>query len=426
MTTSRHPILRFLAWAIGSIAALVLLAVAFVQLRWDAKVGRAAPHMVAPRDSAAVARGEYIYKFGALCWGCHASGPADANAPPAGGVAFDLRTTGPGFGIWYSPNITPDSTTGIGAWSDGEIVQAIREGIRRDRTAMFPLMPIDWFSGISDDDALALVAYLRSVPPVAHKVPEQDPSFMAKALFAFGVLKPNPAITTPVASPPRGITAAYGKYVACNLALCMDCHTPRNLRDGKFFLDSLGSGSTIDFGGSAGDPLVSYARNITPDQGTGIGDWDEARFMQAVTAGIRPDGSVLDPHMPYPWFKSLTTDDLDAIYVYLKTLDPIRRPAMGTHYSAEFAAAQGIDRGRLEFIGRCQACHGQDGRGAQPTQVKLADVVSSLSDRDLNEFIRGGAVNLRMPAFGQTLHDDEIADLVSFVRSWEKRSRQSN
>lgn len=414
-------ILKALGWVVGIAAVLVLGLVAYILFRWDAGITREAPELTAPRDSATIARGEYIFKYQAQCWGCHASGQRDATSAPSGGNPFDLSNAGPGFGIWYTRNITPDVETGIGGWTDGEVVQAIREGIRKDRTPLFPLMPVDWYHGISDNDALAIVAYLRSLEPVSNRIPEQQPSFFAKALFTFGVLGPKEPLTKPVVAPPPGVTAAYGKYVALNLAGCMDCHTPRNLQNGEFFMDSLGAGSTIDFGGVEGDPIGSFARNITPDKETGIGNWTEEQFITAVTAGMRPDGTVLDPHMPYAYFKSCTPEDLKAIYLYLQELPPIRRTVSAVHYSPALLEARGPERGKLLFEARCQACHGHEGAGAQPTSVALTEVSSSLSDAELKEFISTGNVGLKMPSFGKTLSENELNDIIAFIRSWETK-----
>jgi len=123
--------LKGLALALGVLAALAVVLVCYVLVAWDRPVNRAVVPMVAPRTAEAVTRGEHLYKRSALCWACHASqGTSGPEAPQAGGREFDLTGIGPGFGYFYSSNLTPDPTTGIGSWSDGEIVRAIREGSR--------------------------------------------------------------------------------------------------------------------------------------------------------------------------------------------------------------------------------------------------------------------------------------------------------
>jgi mono/diheme cytochrome c family protein len=334
-------------------------------------------------------------------------------------MLFDLSNTGPGFGKWYSRNLTPDVETGLGGWTDGEIVQALREGISKDRTTLFPIMSTDWYHGLSDTDVLALVAYMRSIPPVRNEVPQREPSFMAKALFTFKLMKPKDPITTTVTAPPRGITPEYGHYLANNLAGCADCHTPRNLEDGQFYMDSLFAGSSFAFGEGEPEGVASFARNITPDEETGIGLWTEEQFIAAVTAGMRPDGTVLNAHMPYAYYKFWTPEDLKALFLYLRTLPPLRRTVPPNAPGLGIKGARGAERGRLLFKTRCQTCHGENGSGARPTEVKLAEVAGSLNDADLREFIATGQLNLNMPAFGKTLNDEEMTDLITFIRTWE-------
>ena len=421
MSTVGKRILKVLSWVVGIFVALLLLVVVYISMSWDSSDGRATPNLKAPTDTAAIARGEYIFKYQAQCWGCHQSSSRDSIRLPDGGYLFDLTNVGPGFGKWYSRNLTPDVETGLGAWSDGEIVQALREGMNRNGRTLFPVMPADWYHGMADDDVLAVVAYLRSLPPVNHKVPESEPSFVAKALFTFKLIKPMDPVVAPVVAPPRGVTPEYGRYVSSNLADCADCHTPRNLQDGHFYLDSLFAGSSFAYGSDEGAPISSYARNLTPDVETGIGSWTEEQFLTAVTAGVRPDSTVLTPHMPYAYYKAWAPEDLSAVWAYLKTIPAIRRITPPHELSEEFRSAQGTDHGSLLFRSRCQVCHGKNGGGALPTKVKLGEVAASLNDKDLVEFIIAGQVDLKMPSFGKTLTKEELTDLVAFIRSWEKK-----
>ena len=417
MSTAGKRILKVLGWGVGVVAVFLIVLVTYVQVRWDAKDGRAISNLKAPVDTASIARGEYIFKYQAQCWGCHNERAPDSNAPPSGGMLFDLTSAGPGFGTWYSRNITPDVETGIGGWTDGEIVQALREGINKERRTLFPVMPVDWYNGMADEDVLAVVAYLRSIAPVKNKVHESEPSFVAKALFTFKMIAAKDPIPARIVAPPRGITPEYGRYLSSHLAGCAECHTPRNLQDGKFYLDSLFAGSSFPFEGT----ISSFARNITPDVETGIGSWSEDQFITAVTTGVRPDGTVLVPHMPYAYYKFWSLDDLRAVYAFLKTVPARKRTVPPNEFASEFKTAQGADRGRLHFKARCQVCHGENGGGAQPTNVMLAEVAGSLSDAELKAFVASGQMNLKMPAFGKTLKEDELTNIVAFIRTWEKK-----
>lgn len=408
---------KILAGFIVILLAVILLGVVYVFASWDRAVERPVPPMKAPRDPATIARGKYIYEVTWQCWACHQTAPASRLSAPSGGMEFDLRSVGPGFGVYYTRNITPDSATGIGTWTDGEIVQALREGINKDRRSLFPIMPTDWLKNLSDEDALAIVAFLRSVPPVRNPVPKSKPSFVAKALMAFNIMKPLPPISGAVNAPPRAASAEYGKYFTTALSGCADCHTPRNLQNGQVYLDSLFTGSSILYGEAEGSPLMTYAPNLRPRDHGGVNEWNEEQFMTAVTVGVRPDSVVLAPHMPYPHYKFLADDDLRAAFAYLKSLSSMHRENRPPRWSPAYAESRGIERGALIFRARCQACHGPNGRGAVPTSVTLAEVIHSLEVKDLQDFIVDGHLPIRMPGFRKTLSQDETRDLILFLHA---------
>ncbi|GJQ20992.1 MAG: alcohol dehydrogenase [Bacteroidia bacterium] len=416
-----NPLVRRLLWIAGSLVAVILVAiiavVLYVHSAWDTPHDRPVVSLKASTDPLAVARGEYLFKYGHACWGCHSPKP-DAAVPPSGGRAFDLRSVGPGFGIFYARNITPDPETGIGAWSDGEIVRALREGLSRDGTVLFPIMPIEAFHGLSDEDALAIVSYLRSLPPIRNAPSRSELSFATKALYTFGIIGPAPAITEPIVAPPRGKTVEYGRYLANYATGCMDCHTPRNLEDGSFYRDSLFAGSTIRFGEDEARPhVMAYATNITPDPETGIGKWTEEQFLEAVRAGMRPDGTVLSTHMPYGYFGLMDEEDLGAIFLYLQSIKPFRRVTEPVWYSETYRNGVGLERGKAIFEASCMLCHGEDGKGAAPTKLSLAEIAPTFTDKMLIDFVTGGNVGLRMPAFGKTLSKEQILDVVAYIRS---------
>jgi len=405
----------------GGIAAgiglIIVGLVVYVNSSWKRVYERPVTEMKAPNDAATVARGEYIFKYGHECWQCH-SPVMDSRIPPSGGREFDLRNVGPGFGIFYSRNITPDQETGIGSWTDGQIVRALREGLRPDGTVLFPIMPIEAMRGLSDEDALSIVAYLRSLEPVRTELKESEPSFMAKTLFTFGMIKPEAQITEVVPTPEKGITVEYGKYLANSATGCMDCHTPRNLDDGSFYRDSTFAGSSIRFGqDEKGVDVEAYARNIRPDPETGIGAWTEEQFLDAVRAGMRPDGTVLSTHMPYSYYGLLEEDDVKAIYRYLMSLEPITRTTPPPIYSDRYRNGSGPEHGKIIFTNSCMICHGENGNGAAPTNARMAELAPSINDQQLKEFISGGNVGLRMPAFGKTLSSSQIDDVIAYIRT---------
>src|SRR5436190_15777454 len=226
-------------------------------------------------DSAA--RGEYIVRNVAVCGGCHSASERDPDGPLSGGREFrDWR-----IGVARASNLTPDNDTGLGTWSEAEIVRALRNGQRKDGRLLAPVMPYEWLHEMSDDDAFAVARYLKSLPPVRNEV-RQSPNFvfkLGKILF----LRPLPAMS--VTAPPSGPTAEYGRYLSQHAALCAECHTPR-----------AGIRSEPDtsrlFAGMPHPPkdFPANPSNLTPDPLTGIGKWTEGVFLQTIRRGVNPEG----------------------------------------------------------------------------------------------------------------------------------------
>ena len=261
-------------------------------------------------DEALLARGTYLVEGIVACGNCHTSRYADATANE------DLRLAGgfvieePGFTA-YAPNITQDRETGIGTWSDEDIMRAIREGIRPDGTVIGPPMPVLSYRAMSDSDVRAIVSYLRTVPPVRNRVP--------RSVFNF----PLPdSWGPPLASVPdvsRDDLLAYGTYLGNALGHCMECHTP--MSDGVFDFERTGAGGVV-FHKPLGLELEAVSANITPHREDGIGAWTDDEIKRAITQGIGKTGQMLLPVMPFPYYHNITDEDLNALIVYLRSLPP--------------------------------------------------------------------------------------------------------
>jgi mono/diheme cytochrome c family protein len=259
-------------------------------------------------------RGKYLVEVLAGCDACHTQKGSFGQRRDrhlAGGLRIEDS-----FGVAVSSNITPDRETGIGAWSDAQIITAIREGKGRDGRTLGPPMPYHLYRQIADRDVRAMVAHLRTVRPVRHRV---EPS-------AYTIALP-PAWGPPVASvpdPPRQDLVKYGEYLAGPVAACVGCHTPP-AADGTPDRTRLFAGGRL-FKGRWGE---SYSANLTPDEDTGIGRWSEARIARAIH-GVKATGAVLQPPMPWPEYRDrIAARDLKAIVAYLRSLPPISNKVPG-------------------------------------------------------------------------------------------------
>ena len=252
-------------------------------------------------------RGAYLVNGLGACGNCHtprnAAGEPDSTKALAGGFEFDADV-----GHVVGPNITPDKETGIGAWSDGQIVYALRNGKRPDGSIIGPPMPIEMYRGLSDRDAQAIAVYLKSLPPIRHRV----------ARTQYKVPPPDYGpVVGHVAEPDPTNKVAYGAYLAGPVAHCMECHTPRVA--GKLDLDRLGAGGRElpDFGNPG---ALTVSRNITP---VVIGAWSDADVKRAIILGERWDGTKLTRTMPFAAYNNATWQDLNAIVDYVRTLTPV-------------------------------------------------------------------------------------------------------
>ena len=289
---------------------------------------------------ARVERGKYIFTKLADCDGCHSqrdftrvAGPVIESGRGRGNILSDFVTDLPGTVV--APNITPDPETGIGTWTDGEKMRAIREGVDRDGRALFPMMPYSFYRNMSNEDVMSVVAYLDSLPSVKNRLPQTSLKFpvglMIKSL-------PQPVENAPPA-PGKEDKVQYGRYLV-TLAGCGDCHTP------------LDSGQPVEskrFGGGQAFPSrigTVVSANISPDRNTGIGKWSEDFFLQkfadyreyAVTGPPTATGPEQFTLMPWLRFAQLPDEDLRAIYAFLRTVKPVHQ-SVETHPGGQTQSA---------------------------------------------------------------------------------------
>ncbi len=271
-----------------------------------------------------IARGKYIFQNLSDCDGCHSQrdfSRVGAPVVPSGrGQGNELSALLHGLpGTVVAPNLTPDPETGLGKWTDGEKIRAIREGVDNTGRALFPMMPYPGYRNMSDDDVQSVVAYMNSLPPVRNPLPATKLNFPVGLFIKFV-----PAPVAGVAPPDRSDPTKYGAYLA-SLGGCGDCHTPIE-RGQPVMAKTLAGGRVFE---TRYGTVVSG--NITPDLETGIGKWSEEFFRKkfyeyreyAVSGPPPLPGPQAFTLMPWLGFSQLPPEDLSALYAWLRTVKPV-------------------------------------------------------------------------------------------------------
>jgi mono/diheme cytochrome c family protein len=361
-----------------------------------------------------IARGKYL-ATAADCASCHT---APGGKPFAGGFAFPLP-----FGTLYAPNITPDQQTGIGAWSDTDFLRAVHKGMSRDGTRLYPAFPYAAYTYLTDEDVLAIKAYLFSLEPIANIPPKSQLvfPFNQRWLMAIWSLFFNPSERFHP-NIDRSPDWNRGAYLVEALAHCGECHTPRNLMQAP--------DNRRKFGGAVTAGWRAY--NITSSGASGIASWSDAALAHYIALGhadghgtaTGPMGEAIDLSLSH-----LAPEDIHAIVVYLRSVPAVSTrklpaPSMNPVQVAAQRDFPGIDpRGRRIFEGACASCHGWNGAGALTPYATLLGTRSVYDSTGINvaQIIISGA-NRRalghtafMPAFGNAYSDIEIAAIANYV-----------
>ena len=360
-----------------------------------------------------VKRGEYLARA-ADCMVCHTVPHGKAFA---GGLAFPLP-----FGTLYSTNITSDKATGIGDYSDQDFLNAVQRGVRRDGARLYPAMPFTSYTYMTDADALAIKAYLFSLPPV-HAVDRGDtftfPFNQRWTMVFWSLIFNADARFTPNIS--QSADWNRGAYLAEALAHCGECHTPRNL---AFALDN---GKKFAGAQTAG----WQAFNITPDKASGIGSWTDDQILTYLAKGHTADhgtaagpmGEVVDQS-----FSRMDASDIHALISYLRSVPAIASSAPATiappaPASPKEGRATANIAGKKVFEEACASCHSWTGVSPispfatiagtravnDPSAINIAQIVISGTTR----YTPRGIIS--MPAFGASYSDVEIAAVANYV-----------
>ncbi len=364
-----------------------------------------------------VERGRYLALAGD-CISCHT---AAGGKPYAGGLPMQT-----GFGIIYSPNITPDKETGIGSWSAKDFYNAMHTGRDDEGKHLYPAFPYVWFTKVSQPDVQAIKAFLDTLPPVrqANK-PTQLPWYMSwrGALWGWNLInfdegeyKPNPA---------KSAQWNRGAYLVEGLGHCGQCHTPTRPFGGPE------RGSALD-GGSL--PEGWYAPSLSGNQRDGLGRWSAAQIVEYLKTGstLRTATAGKMSEVVAHSTRHLDDADLESVAVYLKDI-PAREATKTTPLTD-----QALARGQALFVDNCIGCHMYDG-GGQPGVFPTLQGSSAIQAKGAGTVIRvvlGGShivataskpTGITMPAFGGKLDDEQVADVVSYIRNaWGNRASSVN
>jgi mono/diheme cytochrome c family protein len=388
---------------------LVLVLVVGAVISWRAFSMRVVHHPDITVTPELVQRGEYLARAGD-CVSCHT---APGGQPFAGGRLFDLGE----MGRLYSPNITPDRDTGIGSWSDDDFRAALQLGIGKGGTHLYPAFPYASFTLVSDEDALAIKAYLFSLKPVHNVAPANAMRFPYDQRFLMAywswLFDPNERLA---ADPGKPADWNRGRYLVEGLGHCGECHTGRNLLQARE--------SSKAYAGAITQNWKAY--DISPDHDTGIGGWSDQDLESYLSSGFAQGHGPASGPMAEAIVNSLhylTAQDIHSMVVYLRSLTP-RPSAVPVSASAD-AGATGLnlDYGRQVYARECANCHQLNGMGTQSRYESLYGS-HSVADRNavnLTQVVLYGsslddiAGRVSMPGFGKGLTNTEIAAVVNFA-----------
>lgn len=302
-----------------------------------------------PSTPEAIARGSYIVNQAASCGACHTTrGTGTTKDFLDAGESTEKYLAGgnflviDGLGKLWIPNITSDVATGIGGWSDDEILRALRDGIGKDGRLLMPMMPFNSYQHMSDVDAQAVVAYLRTVPPIKQdkKREENDLGFFGNFFIGRGVAHHQPARDVPETK--RSDKLKWGQYVM-RLGHCWECHSAKGMSPSDLDEKDFMSGSDEP------DPILEkavgkiYMRNLTPDPETGIGRYTPAQLKAALKNGTLLSGKKMAPPMSMfiPHLSGMDEEDLDALAAFLFSLPPVTNKIPDRELNAEWKARLG-------------------------------------------------------------------------------------
>ena len=371
--------------------------------------GAAMPESINPQDFGQRERGRYLAIVG-NCTACHTV--EGSGKEFAGGRPLDTP-----FGQIVPTNITPDVETGIGAWTDDEFVNALTKGTGRGGKLLYPAMPYPYFTKMTRDDALAIRAYLNTVPAVRNSVDPNrltPPFNIREGLVTWNALFFTPGEFRPVA----GKSAEWnrGAYLTEGPAHCGVCHTPKN---------ELGADKSSEH--LRGNALEGwFAPNITNEDRRGLGRWSIEDITEYLSTGHNRNTAAtgLMSEVIALSTSRMRDSDLRAIAIYLKDQQGDAQTAGATAAPDD----KTMKAGAAIYADQCSACHTPNGGGTPALfpALKGSALVQQLNPTTLMRVVLRGARSTAtdkaptapaMPAFGWLFTDEEAADVISYIRN---------
>ena len=370
-------------------------------------------------DTSLIEKGEYLARAGD-CIACHT---APEGKLFAGGLAMPTP-----FGTIYTSNITPDRETGIGGWTADQFYATMHAGRFPDGGLLYPAMPFGSYTKVTRQDSDAIFAYLKTVPPVRQpnrphdlKFPFNNRSLILgwrTLFFNEGEYKPDPT------SRPNGTVAPISSKGSAIAA----CATRPSTRSAAARESQAFQGGLI--------PMQNwYAPSLTSDKEAGLGDWSLKDIADLLKTGVSARGAVYGPmaEVVYNSLQYLTDADVQAMAVYLKRLAQPRPPAAATSNMPGFEGSLLVALGKTVYDNHCAVCHGPQGLGKPPNFPPLAGNQSIQMESAVNPIrmvlnggyppgTSGNPMPYGMPPFAQSLSDDEVAAVVTYIRTaWGNR-----
>jgi mono/diheme cytochrome c family protein len=388
------------------------------------------PTLAAAKDAdqaALIEKGRYLADAGD-CTACHT---AKGGKPFAGGLPIASP-----IGTLYSSNITPDKASGIGNYSLEDFDRAVRHGIAANGTSLYPAMPYPAYARTSDDDMRALYAYfMQGVAPVSAQNRANDVPWPLSMRWPLAIWRkvfaPAPQAVAFDASRYNDPQIARGAYLVQGLGHCGSCHTPRALTLQEKALDESGEAFL------AGGPVIDgwLAVNLRGNPADGLGNWSDDDIVATLRSARSATHAVLGGAMGDVVLHStqhLNDADLHAVAAYLKSLPPTKDQVAS--FKADPATAKALaagqegSRGAELYVDNCAACHRTNGQGYERVFPKIAGNSSVLSQDPVSmiRLVLAGSKlpatatapsELGMPGFAWRLSDEEVAQLLTFIRS---------